>query len=124
MLIYSISTGELTNLQNGVTSKICDGYSGLLECKNRASACTVKGRGPIPPGHYQIGIAFTSVESGPICMPLAPEEGTETFGRGGFEMHGDSREHPGQASHGCIILPPWARTMISKMVDRELLVVT
>ena len=27
MLIYSISTGELTNLDGGVTSKICDGYS-------------------------------------------------------------------------------------------------
>lgn len=123
MLIYCISTGELTNLQGGVTSKICDGYSGLLECKNKPAAVGIKGRGPLPPGHYQISMPFTSAQSGPVVMNLTPDPGTDTLGRGSFEIHGDSKEHPGQASHGCIILPRWAREKISKMADRELLVV-
>src|ERR1035438_5538324 len=40
---------------------------------------------------------------------LTPESGTNTFGREGFLIHGDSVQNPGTASHGCIILPQLGR---------------
>ena len=38
-------------------------------------------------------------------MPLIPSPTNEMFGRSEFLIHGDSLEHPGAASEGCIILP-------------------
>ena len=123
MFIYHIGSGELTELNAGKTSSVGFGYSGLGEGKNNPRMIQVVGVGPIPPGNYTIGPAFTSPQSGPITMRLTPEEGTEVYGRSGFEMHGDSKEHPGQASHGCTVMPPWARKRVAAAEDRELLVV-
>lgn len=123
MFIYCITSGELTELNNGATTSRGYGYSGLDAGKNNPRMIQVMGVGPIPPGHYQIGVPFTSPKSGPVTMALSPEPGTDTYGRSGFEMHGDSKEHPGQASHGCIIMPPWVRKLVAAALDRELLVV-
>jgi hypothetical protein len=56
-------------------------------------------------------------------MPLTPADGTDTFGRGGFFIHGASAIHPGESSHGCIILPRAARLQIAGSGDTDLLVV-
>ena len=123
MFIYCISSGEMTELKGGVTSTVAFGYSGLDAGKNNTRMIQVKGVGPIPPGHYTIGPARTSQQTGPMVMDLTPKEGTETYGRGSFECHGESRENPGRASHGCIIMPPYARGRIDASPDRELLVI-
>ncbi|MDC9595678.1 hypothetical protein [Xenorhabdus anantnagensis] len=44
------------------------------------------------------------------------------YGRNLFRIHGDSRENPGKASEGCIIVGPNARREIIHSVDRELVV--
>ena len=56
-------------------------------------------------------------------MRLAPNPGTQTYGRTDLEIHGDSRSHPGQASHGCIILPRDARDQLNASPDNTLRVV-
>jgi hypothetical protein len=38
-------------------------------------------------------------------------------------MHGDSKAHPGSASHGCVILPRATREEVWQSGDRELEVV-
>lgn len=79
--------------------------------------------GPIPRGTWHIGPAIDSEHLGPVAMLLTPDEGTDTFGRGGFFIHGASAIDPGESSHGCVILPRSVRVAISASDDRTLVVV-
>jgi hypothetical protein len=56
-------------------------------------------------------------------MALLPCDGTDTLGRAGFLIHGDSVKAPGTASHGCIILPRAIRDRIAVSEDTRLCVV-
>jgi len=84
----------------------------------------VRDIGPIPEGVYAIGSPQTSIKHGPFAMPLAPDAANRMYDREGFMVHGDSLEHPGCASEGCIILPPDARHAIWDSGDRELRVIS
>lgn len=99
------------------------GYSGFDLGKNNPVLERVHDVGPIPKGNYTIGPPFDSPEHGPLAMRLTPDDDTDTFGRGGFLMHGDSLEHPGEASHGCIIMPRFVRQAVAASADRSLQVV-
>jgi hypothetical protein len=57
-------------------------------------------------------------------LRLEPEPDTDTFGRAGFLMHGDSGAHPGEASEGCIIMPRNVREAVWTGGDHELEVVS
>jgi hypothetical protein len=56
-------------------------------------------------------------------LTLKPAASTPTFGRSGFLMHGDSKESPSSASHGCVILPSSVREQVWNSRDRDLEVV-
>jgi len=82
--------------------------------------------GPIPRGRYTIGaVEFADVDGphGPFVLPLTPAAANEMFGRTGFLIHGDSIEHPGFASRGCIILARPTREAIAQSGDADLEVV-
>jgi hypothetical protein len=79
--------------------------------------------GPISQGFYEIGPPHDTTTHGPDVMALSPAEGTDTFGRGGFLIHGDSIENPGTALHGCVILAYDPRVQVSSRGDTELQVV-
>lgn len=98
---YSQSTGDLTSPEG---AKISRGYSGNGPGRNNPNLQNVRGVGPIPQGLYQIGWQYMDGQKGPCVMRLLPFQDTETFGRDGFLIHGDSIKAPGSASHGCIIL--------------------
>ena len=66
---------------------------------------------------------FRSAEHGPYVLTLTPAPTTNTFGRSGFLMHGDSIIAPGTASKGCIIMPHDAREQVWNSGDRDLEVV-
>lgn len=100
------------------------GYSGFGDWKNNPEAQKMKGLGPIPCGQYHIGAAYDSPNTGPMTLPLEALPGTDTFGRGDFKIHGDSRIHPGAASHGCIILPRNVREWVNKGEQKTLEVFT
>jgi hypothetical protein len=115
---YNQTTGRLSH--DGALTGI--GYSGRDTGKNRPAAQIKKGIGPIPRGTYTIGAPFTHQHTGAYSMRLTPEAGTNTFGRSGFLMHGDSVNHPGQASDGCIIQNLTVRVQVWKSGDRTLVV--
>lgn len=103
--------------------KIATGYSGEGLHKNQPQSEQVKNAGPIPKGQYMIGQPYDSPNVGPFALPLEALPGTETFGRGDFRIHGDSKITPGSASHGCVILARDIREKIHASGDTTLKVV-
>lgn len=104
---------------------VATGYSGYGPGKNDPLSQHLVGIGPIPQGAYWIGEAFDTETHGPIAIRLVPiHPGTETFGRSGFMVHGDSREHPGAASHGCIVVGPKVREDMATHHDKLLVVLS
>jgi hypothetical protein len=97
---YQQSTGELS-LHNQIVAR--NGYSGFEQGKDNPQLEAVRNIGPIPRGRYAIGPAHQHPGKGPMVMSLTPV-GHLAQGRTHFLIHGESRDHPGQASHGCIIL--------------------
>ena len=117
---YSQKTGELH--QDG--KHISTGYSGASDGKNNPAKQNVHNVGPIPAGDWTItGPPISTTDHGPYVLRLQPGQETETFGRSGFLMHGDSKEHPGTASQGCIIMPRAVREQVWNSGDRDLEVV-
>ena len=101
------------------------GYSGAGAAKNDPAAIDKRGLGPVPIGVYIIGPEREITEShGPIVLPLTPIVHVQTFGRSAFFVHGDSIEHPGSASHGCIILPRPVREEMAYSRDKLLVVLS
>ena len=117
---YSQKTGDLE--QDG--SHVATGYSGAGDGKNNPVLQSVRNVGPIPAGDWTItGPPFNTEDHGPYVLRLNPVAGTETFGRGGFLIHGNSKEHLGCASEGCVILPRPVREQVWTSGDRDLKVV-
>lgn len=116
MWIYSITKGKLTD-----GTKTFDVYSGRQGVwKNNPAYCSLPCYGPTPIGRYLIGTAHDDAVHGPRVMRLTPQAGTDTHGRSGFLIHGDSIAHPGNASEGCIIAGPDARAYINASLEKEL----
>ena len=120
MWTYAQKTGEL--LQD--SQHVANGYSGCDNGKNNPDTQAVHDLGPIPQGEWTIvGPPVNTAAHGPYVLTLEPAAATNTFGRGGFLMHGDSIESPGSASHGCIIMPRAVREQVWNSGDRDLQVV-
>ena len=104
------------------------GYSGHDAGYNNHEAQNERDIGPTPVGQYQIGPSFRHPQAGPVTMRLAPSPDTNTFGRDGFMIHGDSADHaqnPGpqnSISHGCIILALNLRNAIDTSDDKVMVV--
>jgi hypothetical protein len=120
MWVYNSRTGLLLN--NGSTYG--EGYSGIQQGLNDPDYEAVHDIGPIPRGFWMIGDFFDDPGGkGPVVCHLTPRSDTETFGRSGFMIHGDNRALNHTASHGCIILGPYARNKIATSEDTDLQVV-
>lgn len=121
MFEWRQSAGELWH--DGV--KIASGYSGALgESQNNPLHQAEVNVGPIPRGEWKIvGPPMDTSNKGPYVLRLTPKAETESFGRHGFLIHGDSIVAPGSASQGCIILPRYIREHIWNTGDRDLVVV-
>lgn len=119
MWIYEQETGRLLHGDELVGI----GYSGKGLGKNNPVVQTEHNVGPIPTGLWEIGEPFDSEDHGPHAMHLTPLEGTTTYGRYGFLLHGDSITHPGEASEGCIIQSRTTRNTVSSSGDKLLKVI-
>jgi hypothetical protein len=120
MWTYSQITGQLRDAA-GVL--IGTGYSGAPAGKNDPAKQDIPDVGPIPRGEYGIGEPFDAKDTGPYSMDLSPASSNAMYGRAGFRMHGDSVEHPGCASEGCVIMPPAVRHAVWASEDHGLVVV-
>jgi len=112
---YRQSSGNL--YLNGVY--VATGYSGIGAGRNNPDMQDRSGlaeAGPIPRGSYRIGLPRQSTRTAPHVMDLTPA-GHNALGRTAFQIHGDSADHPGRASTGCIILPRAVREQISNSGD-------
>ena len=116
---YSQSTGEMS--RDGIF--LSRGYSGHEEGKNNPAMQAIPNIGPIPVGLWKLLLIFDHPAKGPRCIRLEAADGTVTFGRSGFLIHGDSIANPGTASEGCIILGRVQREQIWGTKDRDLEVV-
>ena len=127
MWTYNQRTGEMSGKPTPASMLSALGYSGHAEGKNNPDLQSIHNVGPIPEGRWTIlddpPPSTDLGPHGPYVLHLAPKPGTETFGRGGFLIHGDSIHAPGTASLGCIILPRTVREAIWQSGDRDLLVV-
>jgi len=117
------------NQSNGYLSHrgmlVGQGYSGHGNGVNNPAMQNVPNVGPIPQGEWTIGAVIEQHPTlGEIVLPLLPAEGTETFGRSGFFMHGDEIDAPGEdlASHGCIVMPRNVREAVAYSGDETLVV--
>ncbi|GBQ94964.1 hypothetical protein AA23498_2160 [Acetobacter nitrogenifigens DSM 23921 = NBRC 105050] len=116
--IYNQASGELTRAGKFVEI----GYSGHGDGKNKPSMQDKASIGPTPKGTYTFSAPFTHPHSGRYTMRLHPQTGTNTFGRSGFMIHGDSIRHPGEASEGCVIMSIKTRTQMWESGDHTLVV--
>lgn len=116
---YEQSTGRM--YWNGQPVQQKGGYSGKGRYKNVPTSQNVLNHGPIPQGQWNIG--GVTAHKGPVTITLTPKEGTQTFGRDNFRIHGDSKVHPGEASEGCIIMTLETRNKIVSSGDTTLEVV-
>lgn len=119
MWIYEQRTGRL-RLGDRV---VATGYSGHGEHKNDPNSQHLRGLGPLPRAAYLLGDYQVKGPHGPLAIHLVPIGG-ELFGRSAFMVHGDSKEHPGEASEGCIILARPIREMLIASRDRLLVVLS
>ena|SRR5579863_8463824 len=81
------------------------GYSGHGLGVNNPAMQADPDVGPIPCGLWQAVELLPESSHGPNAIRLEPCEGTNTFGRSGFFMHGDEIAHVGErlASLGCCV---------------------
>jgi hypothetical protein len=117
MLTYHQSSGQMFG--SDPTAAPAVGYSGAGAYRNNPNMQAVAERGPIPRGTYDVGPPHDTQGHGPYVMTLTPHPDNEMFGRAGFLIHGDSIEHPGQASKGCIILSRSDRIMVWTDCERN-----
>lgn len=103
---------------------LATGYSGAGVDKNVPADANVENMGPLPCGFYTIGPPENTIEHGPYVLTLTPDPANQEFGRGGFLMHGDSIQHPGCASKGCIVMPHVTRVTVWESGDTRLEVVS
>lgn len=121
MWTYQQSTGDLTDPQGVFMGK---GYSGHGQGLDNPADEQIRAVGPLPCGWYTIGAFFDDPGGkGPIVAHLAPSQGTETFGRSGFMIHGDNSEGNHSASEGCIVLNRSLRKAIAASGDTALQVI-
>ena len=117
--VYEQSTGKLLKDDDYVAT----GYAGKGEGKNNPDMQDVQAVGPLPRGWWTIGAPRDTPTHGPYVLTLTPDEDTETYGRSGFLMHGDSVSDPGNASLGCIIQARKIRERVWTSGDHRLEVV-
>jgi hypothetical protein len=114
---YFQRTGQLLR-PDGVVAGY--GYSGKGTGKNNPDLQGIHDCGPIPVGVYRIGEPYDSPDHGPFVLPLKPDAANQMWGRSGFLLHGDSRDHPGEASEGCIIQGRVTREAVHLSGDKML----
>lgn len=120
MWTYSQGTG---NLYDPKGKHVATGYSGHGKGRNNCALQHVRRVGPIPQGLWKIGTPRNSKNVGPFAMDLTPMDGTETFGRSAFMIHGDDGDAELDESRGCVIFPRRVRNAIWDSGDCVLKVV-
>ena|ERR1700731_2355343 len=129
MWILEIFNARLS--KDGITVPTQTLYTGFGPAKNEPTTEQIPNAGVLPTGNYTIeGPPFDSPEHGEYCLRLVPDALTRakivSFGRqpDTFLCHGDSRQHPGQASKGCLVADEVTRHRLWQSGDPKLQVLS
>ena len=136
MWTYEQTTGRLLDLSGnvigvGYAGRDFDSAGNFVGGKNNPAKENIENVGPLPGGIYtadQLELVHEVV--GRFAIHLKPDPTTEAkiaaYGRQplSFFMHGDSIEHPGASSDGCIVQPLGTRRQFWDSGDRVLRVVS
>jgi hypothetical protein len=122
--LFEITTG---NYYDPLRRLVTVGYSGGNQGKNPEGINNPemegeKNIGPLPEGLYHMGEPVNHTHLGPFAIPLTPDPKNDMKGRGGFYIHGDTKEYH-HASEGCVILGRPFREKSWGSSDHELEVV-
>jgi hypothetical protein len=114
---------QSTGIWTASDGKVTQGYAGLGAGKNNPAMQDRKGIGPLPRGKYT-GTELRDPDPvvGAYAIALTPDPSNNMYGRNSFFLHGDSVEHPGEASHGCIVMPREVREAFWKGDDHVIVV--
>lgn len=115
MWTYSQTSGEL-KAPDGTLVGVC--YSGRGAGRNNPAYQDVIGTGPVPQGKFSISEAYETETLKHPVFRLTPHADQEMFGRMGFLIHGDNKDH--NASHGCIVADHNIRLAVEGSEDKEL----
>ena len=121
--IYHQKNGALYLQEADGNIYLGTGYSGHGDGLNDPADEAIRNVGTIPRGLYEIGAPFTHPAAGPVTMRLTPIEGTDTHGRDGFLIHGDTASRDHTASHGCVIMDRPIRQLVAAAAPARLEVV-
>ena len=99
------------------------GYAGAGAGKNNPAMQQEHAVGPLPRGLYTMQPPVDTSTHGPYVIWLTPDSRNEMYGRGDFGIHGESLEHPGRASLGCIIAPNFCRHRMWESGDHVVAVI-
>jgi len=113
--VYVQATGILSHGGEPVGK----GYAGHGQGLNNPKLQMVHNLGPIPKGVWEIGIWFDDHHLGVCVAALRPTD-QDTFGRGGFFIHGDNFKMNQTASDGCIILSRQLREAIKNSKETQI----
>lgn len=115
MYVFQQSTGNIYH-QGQFRAQ---GYAGNGEGKNNPAMQNVPKVGPPPRGIYSQGdVVQHHPRVGEFAIPLIPDPANQMEGRSEFFCHGDSFQHPGEASDGCIVAPRWLREEIAASQEK------
>jgi hypothetical protein len=119
--IYYIRSGEWYGPEGELLS-LC--HAGFGAAMNDPARCYEKNVGPLPPGFYDIGPAYSHPKLGKITMNLVPHPGTDMHGRDLMRVHGANKSpDPSDDSHGCVTMPRGPRALLALALDRVVEVV-
>ncbi len=136
MWTYEQVTGKLRDFRGNI---IGAGYAGrdvdrtgkFVGGKNNPAKENIEGVGPLPGGIYTADwMELVHAVVGKFAIHLRPDQTTEAkiaaYGRQplSFFIHGDSFEHPGASSDGCIVQALSVRRQLWNSGDRILQVVS
>jgi hypothetical protein len=133
---YEQATGKLRDLNGnvigvGYAGRDFDSAGNFVGGKNNPAKENIENVGPLPGGTYTADrIEIVHAVVGRFAIHLKPDQTTEAkiaaYGRQPlrFFIHGDSIEHPGASSDGCIVQTLSTRQQLWNSGDRILQVVS
>ena len=115
MWTFEIPTGRYFDPDGNYIST---GYAGHGIGKDNVADEDLPDEGPLPEAIYDFGPWHDDPEKGPVVADLIPRPGSQMYGRSGMMCHGDSVEHPGEASLGCAVADRPTRLAMSQSPDQ------
>ena len=104
LCFYDVRTHTLFCIDTGSGSCFSTNrtWSGRGFFRDEPGFSPIRDYGPIPAGEWRMGCAGCTPRHRVPRVPLTPSGGTNTFGRGPFQIHPAGGAN---SSHGCLVMP-------------------